>query len=477
VAKRLPPAVVAGILKSGALDDLVGAIEDEHLECKGAPYQLEYEHQCYELAKDVSMIVNRSARTGSEGGHLILGVRTEKSDEYRADVVVEVRPFARGLVDAKQYLDVLRAWLTPTPEGLDMQWYASAADPTRGVFAISVPPQPRDRWPCIVGKVIDAAGKRRGVAVAYVERYGEHAVEWTPADLQRLLREGARADLVSQQLEALSSRVDALADQVQKQQLAQPPPAPPGPSEAARSYRVRLGEAVTAAGLQGSAVYALTAAPVDTVALPGLFRGPKEPLPRLLPNSPRLRVGGWDMSVRDELAVVEGRVRRGVVSGYKILECWPDGTLIHAAEAQYLCWGPKTRGAVRRVNPMALAESTYLFAKLAEAVYADHAAPKPTAVRFGLALHRLDVGATTKLSSGGIKSAGFLLDMDVRDAPKTEAEFTYDVGKSWTPGEVSYQLCRSVYTWFGFTEDAIPYALEENGTHLISPEQILADVG
>jgi hypothetical protein len=476
VANQLTPSAVAGLLKRGALDELVDAIEDEHLECKAAPYQLEHEHQCYELAKDVSMIVNRSARTGGEGGHLILGVRTEKSDEYRADVVVEVRPFGPSRVDAKQCLDVLRAWLTPIPEDLDLRWHVSAADVARGIFAISIPPQPRDRWPCIVGKVIDAAGKRRGVAVAYVERYGEHAVEWTPADIQRLLREGARADVVSQQLEALSSRVDALADQVQKQQVAQPA-AVPSPSEAARSYRGRLADAVGAAALQGSAVYALTAAPVDTVALPGLFRGPKEPLPRLLANPPRLRAGGWDMAVRDELAVVEGRVRRGVVPGYKVLECWPDGTLIHAAEAQYLCWGPKTRGQVRRINPMALAESTYLFAKLAEVVYADHAARRPTAVRFALALHRLDVGATTKLSSGGIKSAGFLLDMDVRGAPKSEAEFTYEVGESWTPGEVAYQLCRSVYTWFGFTEDAIPYAMEESGVQIINPERILEDVG
>lgn len=293
-----------------------------------------------------------------------------------------------------------------------------------------------------------------------------------------LLRDGARGDLVSDQIQALSSRVDALSEQIQKQQLSPAAPAaPPGPSEAARSYRQRVAEAVTAGDLQNAAVYVLTAAPVDTVTLPGLFRGPREALPQLLASPPLLRGSGWDMSVRGELAVVEGRLRRGVAPGYKVLECWPDGTLIHVAESTYLCWGPKTRGAVRRINPMALAESTYLFAKLAESVYAEHAAPKPNAVRFGLALHRLNVGATTKLSSGGIKSHGFLLDIDVRDAPKTEVELIYDVGASWTPGEVAYQLCSSVYTWFGFTEDVIPYAVEENGVRTISPGLIVADVG
>jgi len=60
MAKRLNPSEVAEILRRGTFDDLVGALEDEHLECKAAPYQLQHEHQKYELAKDVSMVVNRS---------------------------------------------------------------------------------------------------------------------------------------------------------------------------------------------------------------------------------------------------------------------------------------------------------------------------------------------------------------------------------------------------------------------------------
>ena len=305
MAKQLNPSEVAEILRRGAFDDLVGALEDEHLD-----------------------------------------------------------------------------WLTPAPEGLDVAWFPSAADAARGIVAITVPPQPRDRWPCIVGKVIDEGGKRRGVAVSYVERHGEHAVEWTPAEFQRLLREGARADAVANQLAALGEQMARLSEQVQRGQV--PPAAPPGPSDAAQTYGVRLGMAVTAANLRGAAVYVLTAAPIETVTLPTLFRGPNEALPRLLADPPRFRGGGWDMAVRGELDVVEGRLRRGVAPGSKILECWYDGALIHAADATgYLCWGPKTRGDVRRINPLALAESTLLFAMLAEAVYANHATPRPAVVRFG----------------------------------------------------------------------------------------------
>ena len=41
MAKRLPPDEVQMILSSGKFDDLLGVIENEHLECKGAPYQLD----------------------------------------------------------------------------------------------------------------------------------------------------------------------------------------------------------------------------------------------------------------------------------------------------------------------------------------------------------------------------------------------------------------------------------------------------
>jgi len=91
-------------------------------------------------------------------------------------MVAEVRPFVRGLVNPTQYHDVLHDWLTPAPEGVEVEWYPSATNAARGIIAITIPAQRRDRWPCIVGKVIDEGGKRRGVAVSYVERHGEHAV-------------------------------------------------------------------------------------------------------------------------------------------------------------------------------------------------------------------------------------------------------------------------------------------------------------
>jgi hypothetical protein len=180
--------------------------------------------------------------------------------------------------------------------------------------------------------------------------------------------------------------------------------------------------------------------------------------------------------VRGSFAVVEGRLLRSVVSG-KVLECWPDGTLIYAADAvEYLCWGPKTRGAVRRINPMALVESSYLFARLVEAVYSQHAAPVPTSVRWTLALHRLQVGGTTSLSPGGINSVAFRSNSDLRPAPLREAEFTFDTGFPCLPTLVAGELVRRVFTWFGHTEDTIPYVARRDHDWIIAPDKILADI-
>ena len=91
-----------------------------------------------------------------------------------------MHPFPQGLVDPKQYYDVLQVWLYPMPEGIDVQWYPSASDETRGIVGISISRQPPDRWPCVITKVLDASGKASGASIAYVElgeqNHGRHPV-------------------------------------------------------------------------------------------------------------------------------------------------------------------------------------------------------------------------------------------------------------------------------------------------------------
>jgi hypothetical protein len=388
MALRLTSEQVQAILVAGTFDALLTAIEDEHLECKRAPYQLDEEHHKQELAKDISGLANMSARLAIDGGHVLVGARTEKSPQHHADVVVGVSPFEPRLVDPATLYQILEAWVVPVPEGLTVRWYPSGADPTRGIVAITVPRQRPELWPFIVAKVVEEkSGKVAGTLIGYYERRRDNVVGLSAAELQRLLKDGRRFDSLTEQVGTLAEEVRAL----RQHQTA--PPAIAKISSALEQHRQRRGMAVAAAGLNDVPAFALTAAPVEPVTLPTLFRGRDEPLVRLLEHPPELREGGFDLAVGEPARIVRGEIRRAVVPERMALECWPDGTLIFAAQAgDFLCWGTQRRpGAPLQINPLALGESTYLFVELARLVY-EHAQPLVGSIEFSLTLYRIDPG-------------------------------------------------------------------------------------
>lgn len=376
-----------------------------------------------------------------------------------------------GLVDLTVYYQVLANWLLPVPEGIDIRWYPSAANAARGIVGVSIPRQPSDRWPIIVSRVVEDSGTVSGNWIAYFERQGEHAVPLLPADLQRLLRDGQRSDAVLQRLDALADQLRVL----QERQAVSPPPA--GPSQAWQSYRDRRGRAVAAAGLNGVPVFALTAAPLETVSLPTLFRSPSDPLVQLLTHPPELRPGGFDLPPGDP-QIVEGQLRRTVFPGRMLLECWRDGTLIFVTEAaDYLCWGMRApTPGVLRINPMALVESTYVFATVAQRIYTEHATPKPETVEFGLTLYAMEGGGKRAvLTPHRLKSTSTLVAIESREAPAATHEIRVQAAAPWAPGLVAYLLLSELYAWFGFHEGALPYVTEEGGTRVISKDEILKD--
>ena len=422
---------------------------------------------------------------------ILIGVRTKRFPNYHQDVVVRATPFQQKLLNPDRYYKTLESWLVPMPEELDIRWWPSAKDPTRGIVDIAIPRQHADRGPILVAKVVEESGKVSGKWMGLFERRGEHTVALTPVGLQHLLRDGQRVGRLTPQLDALTSRGEGLADAIdtltkQVQLLAQagpapplpaPPPLPPGPSPAVQHYQDRRGAAVTAAGLRGRPMYSLAAVPVEPVSLPTLFKGVDNPLERLLTRPPALRHAGFGVTVRGELEVVRGELRRIVMPSYTLLECWSDGTLIYVTDAaNFLCWGDKTKGNTLQINPLALAESTYLFATLAQRVYAEHSVPRPKAVRIELTLERMDVdGKVAVLTPGGVFSMAYRLGMDARRAPSSGMEHAVEVTEPWTPGAVAYKLTAAVFNWFGHTDDKIRYASEEDGVPVISAERILAD--
>jgi hypothetical protein len=468
MVRRLTPSEIQAILNKGTFEELIGVVEDEHLECKSAPYQLAHDHQKQELAKDVSALANKSGRLGADGGYILIGPQTGQSPEHHGDIVESVSVFHEALVSIPHYHAVLESWLLAVPEDIVIRWYPSADDPLKGIIAIAVPKQRPELWPFLITRTVDAAGKITGTLVGYFERRRDGAAPLPIGELQRLLRDGRRFDAV----------VPPLLETIQALQAASTSPAPKKTSTALENYRQRRGEAVAAAGLNGKPTFALTAAPLRPTTLPTLFRGASDPLVRLLENPPELRVHGFDLNAGGSSEIVKGQLRRAVIPERLLFECWPDGTLIFVADGvDFLCWGKTTALGAVRINPLALAESTYLFTTLAKTIYDQHAQPPVSSdgVECSLTLYKMERdGKRAILTAGSLKSWGYLHTMHPKEAPEPTGEFIERLEGDWTSGELAYCLVARVYTWFGLTEEDIPYFEEVAGRRTITAAKIKA---
>src|SRR5205809_3869016 len=99
MAKKLSVDQVREVLTSGQFKDFIGILEDETLEFKAVPYQLNDDRAKQELAKDVTALANVG------GGMILVGIRTEKDLAHLGDEVKEIRPFAQNIANIEQYYD------------------------------------------------------------------------------------------------------------------------------------------------------------------------------------------------------------------------------------------------------------------------------------------------------------------------------------------------------------------------------------
>jgi predicted HTH transcriptional regulator len=79
------------ILSSGEFDNLIGRSEDDQLEFKKSPYQLEDKRQKAELAKDVSSMAN------VRGGIILIGVETHQDPALSFEVATRIRSLGEAL--------------------------------------------------------------------------------------------------------------------------------------------------------------------------------------------------------------------------------------------------------------------------------------------------------------------------------------------------------------------------------------------
>ena len=457
---------VPTILDSGNFNDLIRAVENEWLECKAAPYRLKEDHQKQELAKDVCALANAS------GGFILIGLKTQRDPTHFGDEIIEVRPYPQSLVNSGQYQDVLKQWIYPRLQQVEVKWFPSASDPKKGIFAILIPPQASIHRPFLLTRTLDAKGKHVEVVFGYVERHRAGVDPMSVQELHGLIKDGFRFETLDQRIENIQATLVEMRLLQPDMKLAS------STQDSSKLLGERVAEAVIEADLGGKRSFSLAAIPTNTVEIQSLFERRDADVVRLLENPPELRQGGFDLAADASARIVRGQLRRAVTPRYKTLELWRDGTLVFGAagDENFLSWGRHsvTAGPIR-INPLVLIESTFLFVELSRLIY-QHVTPQPSSVVYRLELQNMTLeGKPSVLIPGPVGSFAWEFGTGTR-SPAPTPNFIYTI--TWNEpsiksGEIAFQLVREVYRWFGLEDNNIPYKEQVDGQFAISPEQIV----
>jgi hypothetical protein len=168
-------------LRAGNPDELLGLAECGWLDVKGGIYRLDEPGGPEELAKDVAGFAN--ARTG---GLLLLGFSTRK--EHDSEILDQVRPVPRSLVDLDRYRKLIRERVIPAPREVSVEWIAWGGD--KGIVVIDVPAQPPARLPHVMAGPTRSTELAGRVSVAVPAREADATVWLAQAEIQRLLAAG-----------------------------------------------------------------------------------------------------------------------------------------------------------------------------------------------------------------------------------------------------------------------------------------------
>jgi hypothetical protein len=192
------------ILTNGEFEQFLGRLEDQHFEAKGAtPWDLPTPDGQFELAKDVSALANAG------GGFIVIGLITTALPNERADQVTTLDLLAASDFDAAKLSGLIREYLHPKCDDIEIGWYASQANPSVGVGAIYIPAQAERRKPFIIKKVVHEGARQRAIVVGVARRFGSDNNPLSVSELYDLLRAGG--DPFTTRLARIEEKVDGLA--------------------------------------------------------------------------------------------------------------------------------------------------------------------------------------------------------------------------------------------------------------------------
>ncbi len=437
------------LLDGGDLDQLVGVREDLEVEFKRQPYQLDQESEKFELAKDVSALANAA------GGAIVIGVQTERSQESPTDEAARLRLLDRGLIDPERYVDVVIERVYPRIQGLRVEFRPIAADVERGVVVIDVPPQAEADKLFVVQRPVaegtTAPGWMVGIAVRSVGRVDERRV----GEIHGLINRGYA---LSGRLADLVGEVGALREEVR----AAPVAAPETPTDRLEASVAERLEKLEEGEDELPPYLYLAAAPATVTRAQTLTR--RDGVRLTLENPVFTRPNGWNLVTLDRAAIVDGR-RLSLANGTrKYVDLYEDGTFVVIGTVpNFLAW--HRRDIPNKVNALALAEFAVNFLLVYDQVLND-LDPLPEQVRLGIGLrHAYALEEPLYMSYGRHDRYDYEADLETRRAPADEFDYQFDTAVGAEEphldiGAAAYSLLVRLYNWFGFEDEAVPYANE-----------------
>jgi len=444
------------ITTSSDFNALVGKIENGWFECKSQPYQINTDVGKRELAKDVSSFAN------AEGGFIFIGIRTKQSTEHFGDEVEELRPFEQALVNTVQYRDIIRSWVYPEIDALEVQWKEIAKG--KGVVIITIPPQKTAIKPFLITNAIDDSGKKVEIVFGYAQRRGDVSQPMSVADLQRTLHSGLHyEEHLKEKLDGMETilRTSIQGDQMELKKKAD-----------GERIEERISRALEHENLKERRTITISVYTNQPTQLKSIFLTGENSIRKHLEHPPTLRYGGWDLRTLDQAKIIRGEMIRVTNANRKVIDLYRDGTLVFVglAEPTFFAWNDKNK---QKLNPLAVIEVIYSFFSFYKFVLDDMSElPNDFTVRVDF----------RNLHSGGEKSYlvphlvtghDYLFELDKVDAPydgdslsKTFSTNNYDIAV------IGFEITKEIFLWFGIEEDKVPYIKTENNLQMIDTRAI-----
>ncbi len=442
------------IIDSGEFDLLVAKTESDWLDCKREIYLLDEDKGKRELAKDISSFAN-----SDEGGFILIGVETEKSDQSQVDTIVRLRPFAKSIVNIEQYHNVIKDWVFPSPD-VKIEW-KSYKQSNEGILVVAVQSQSEGQKPFLISKTIEDSGKRTEILFGYAERKRANSIPKKIIELHQIFRDGMFYGT------NMSKRFDDLSALFQGLNL---PSIAPKKSNKQMNEEVsgRISDAIMNGDLSDHRKLIIAGYTSEDVNLPE-WSNSKSELIKSFENPPELRRYGWDLEIGKGSKIIKGELRRSVDKGLMILDLYRDGTLVFGviAEKDFLTLGRIPTDL--KINSLALIETIYNFIALYKIV-AENFVPKPSEFSIRIKLHHLHLNGEKSFM---VPYAVGAMGVRQYDAPENDFDciLHFDLGR-FDAGWVSYLVVQEVYLWFGMDSNMIPYVIEKDGLKSIDPAQI-----